>query len=133
MHVGRQIWNELPNHLTHLTSYNNLIHILNEPVDIFSSTHVVSFFLIQNIMETIITEYEELKKDQKYMENRKRLLFLHNKLAEYKRLIRDWVRSQGNTLDGGSSSSGCSSINDIELTDCDRDSHKKIKLDTPPY
>lgn len=86
-------------------------------------------------MDTIITEYEELKKDQKYLENRNRLLFLHNKLAKYKSFIRDWVRSQGTTLDGGSSSSssGCSSINDIELTDCDRDSHKKIKLDTSPY
>ena len=85
-------------------------------------------------MGTIITEYEELKKDQKYIENRKRLLFLHNKLAEYKRLIRDWVRSQRTTLDAGSSSSsGCSSINDIELNDCDRDSHKKIKLDASPY
>lgn len=86
-------------------------------------------------MDTILSEYEELKKDHKYTENRKRLLSLHNQLAEYKRLIRDWVRSQGNTLDdgGSSSSSGCSSINDIELTDCDRDSHKKVKLDTSPY
>lgn len=55
---------------------------------LLTSLSLLFFFsLKQNIMEQIIREYDETKRDVKYLNARKRMQYLHMKLTHIKNLI----------------------------------------------
>ena len=47
----------------------------------------------QNVKSRIINEYREIKRDRKYIDQRKRCDYLHGKLGHIKRLIVDYDRT----------------------------------------
>ena len=50
-------------------------------------------FIFQNVKNKILNDYKTIKKDQKYIGQRKRCDYLHQKLGHIKRLILDFDHS----------------------------------------